>query len=164
MSRQVWLAKINLLIFIYRLAASQQQTITPMELPSVTERSLKKAIEFCANYSKEFFNLECCALIGLKGSSQYHAQIVANRSPQPMEYFIIDPLDYLEFVSKYTPLFIFHSHPHTESSFSEVDKAGSEGACIPFIMFSVQDNKFALYVPENHELDVNTLNKVKGLI
>ena len=104
------------------------------------------------------------ALIGLKGSSQYHAQIVANRSPQPMEYFIIDPLDYLEFVSKYTPLFIFHSHPHTESSFSEVDKAGSEGACIPFIMFSVQDNKFALYVPENHELDVNTLNKVKGLI
>lgn len=135
-----------------------------MELPSVTERSLKKAIEFCANYSKEFFNLECCALIGLKGKSQYHAQIVANRSPQPMEFFTIDPIDYLNFIEKNKILFIFHSHPHTESLFSELDKNNSEAICISFLMYSVQDNKFALYVPENHELDVNTLNKVKGLI
>lgn len=135
-----------------------------MELPSATERSLKKAFEFCANYSKNYFNTECCALIGLKGKSQYHVQIVANRSPQPMEFFIIDPVDYLNFISKYTPLFLFHSHPHTESSFSEMDKASSESSCLPFLMYSVQDDKFALYIPENHELDVNILTKAKGLI
>jgi proteasome lid subunit RPN8/RPN11 len=89
---------------------------------------------------------------------------VANRSPEPMSFFVIDPVDYLTFASKYSPLFLFHSHPHTESSFSEMDKASSESSCLPFLMYSVQDDKFALYVPENHDLDVNTLNKVKGLI
>jgi proteasome lid subunit RPN8/RPN11 len=135
-----------------------------MELPSATERSLKKAFEFCANYSKNYFNTECCALIGLKGKSQYYVQIVANRSPEPMSFFTIDPVDYLNFASQYKVLFIFHSHPHTESSFSDLDKENSEAVCVPFLMYSVQDNKFALYIPENHELDVNTLTKAKGLI
>lgn len=135
-----------------------------MDLPSVTDRSLNKILNFCKNYSREYFNVECCILIGINEKSKYCAQVVANRSPQPMEFFIIDPLDYLNFELNHKVLFIFHSHPHTESSFSEIDKSNCEAICIPFLMYSVQDDKFSLYVPQTSEVDVNILNKAKGLI
>lgn len=127
-------------------------------------KNLKECLQFCQDYSKEYFNTENCAFIGENDKKKYVVKIADNRSPQPMDFFMVDPLDYLEFSSQNKVLFIFHSHPHTSAEFSQKDKDCCEAVCIPFLIYSLQEDKFSLYVPENHEVDVNILNKVKGLI
>lgn len=134
-----------------------------MEQVSKTESDLSKIFKFLKEYSKKYFNTECCGFIGMK-NNEFAAQMVPNRSPDPFVFFYIDPMDFMRFSEQYDIIAIFHSHTNTDAIFSEWDKEASEAACIPYLVYSVQENKFAFYVPENHEIDVNILDKVKGLI
>lgn len=134
-----------------------------MELHIKVESDFKDILKFLKDHSDRYFNIECCAFVGLR-NGVYISQILANRSPEPNSFFCVDPLDFLKFKSENELLFIFHSHPHTSADFSEMDKSNAEACCLLSLVYSVVDNKFALYEPQNHEIDVNILNKVKGYL
>lgn len=145
------------------MEASQQQTSINMDNLSVRDKSLKKVLEFLKEYSSKYFNVECCAFVG-KNENQYVAEFVTNRSPYPNSFFCIDPVDFLKFKNQNNIICLFHSHPSSDETFSEQDIDNSEATCLPFLVYSLPANKFSLYEPKTSESDVNTLNKVKGLI
>jgi proteasome lid subunit RPN8/RPN11 len=134
-----------------------------MELHTKVENNFENILQFLKDHSDRYFNIECCAFVGLKDEN-FIIQILANRSPEPNSFFCVDPLDFLKFKSENELLFIFHSHPNTSAEFSEMDKANAEACCLLSLVYSVVDNKFALYEPQSHEIDVNILNKVKGYL
>jgi proteasome lid subunit RPN8/RPN11 len=134
-----------------------------MDNPIVKNKSFKKILESIRNHCDRYFTLECCGFIGKKGAI-YVVQFVSNRSPNPKDFFCVDPLDYLKFQREYEFISLIHSHPNSDESFSETDIANSEATCLPSIVYSLQTKKFAIYEPKEHEVDVNTLNKVKGFL
>ena len=134
-----------------------------MELPTKTANNFSDILTFLKEYSDRYFNIECCGFIGLKDDS-FVAEILSNRSPEPHSFFCVDPLDFLRFKSENELLFLFHSHPNSDAEFSDLDKANAEACCLVSIIYSVLSQKFAIYEPQEHEVDVNILNKVKGLL
>lgn len=134
-----------------------------MDNPIVKNKSFKKVLESIREHCDRYFSLECCGFIGKK-DKDYIVQFVSNRSPKPKEFFCVDPLDYLKFKNEHEFISLFHSHPDGDESFSDMDIANSEATCLPSIVYSLQTKKFAIYEPKEHEVDVNTLNKVKGFL
>lgn len=127
------------------------------------EDDLDKVFKFFKKHCDTYFNTECCGFLGIK-NNQFIGEITANRSPNPNLFFYIDPMDFIKFSTENELIAIFHSHTNTDAVFSDWDKEASEAACVPYLVYSVQQNKFAFYIPENHEIDVNILDKVKGLL
>lgn len=134
-----------------------------MDNPIVKNKSFKKVLEFIREHCDRYFSLECCGFVG-KNGKDYVVQFVNNRSPNPKQFFCVDPLDYLRFKNENEFVSLIHSHPDGDESFSEMDQANSEATCLPSIIYSLQTKKFAIYEPKEHEVDVNTLNKVKGFL
>jgi len=134
-----------------------------MELPTKIAADFQEILFFLKDYSNKHCTIECCAFIGRK-DGQFVAQVLANRSPDPNSFFCVDPLDYLKFKNDKEFLFIFHSHPSSDEEFSELDMANADACCLASLVYSVLTDKFAIYEPQNHEIDVNILNKVKGLL
>lgn len=134
-----------------------------MELPTKNANNFSDILTFLKEYSDRYFNIECCGFIGLKDGN-FVAEILPNRSPEPNSFFCVDPLDFLRFKSENELLFLFHSHPNSDTEFSDLDMANADACCIASIVYSVITQKFAIYEPQNHEVDVNILNKVKGLL
>lgn len=134
-----------------------------MDNPSVKSKSLKKIFSFIQEHCERYFTMECCGFIGKK-NKEYVVQFVSNRSPKPNDFFCVDPLDYLKFKNEHEFISLIHSHPRGDESFSEMDTANSEATCLPSIIYSLVTKKFAIYEPKEHEVDVNTLNKVKGFL
>lgn len=145
------------------MGAFQPQTIINMDNPIVKNKSFKKVLESVREHCDRYFSLECCGFVG-KNGKDYIVQFVNNRSPKPKEFFCVDPLDYLKFKNENEFISLIHSHPDGDESFSEMDIANSEATCLPSIIYSLQTKKFAIYEPKEHEVDVNTLNKVKGFL
>lgn len=134
-----------------------------MDNPIVKNKSFKKILESVREHCDRYFSLECCGFVG-KNGKDYVVQFVNNRSPNPKQFFCVDPLDYLKFKNENEFIALIHSHPDGDESFSEMDQANSEATCLPSIIYSLQTKKFAIYEPKEHEVDVNTLNKVKGFL
>lgn len=141
----------------------QQQTIINMDHPILKDKNFKKLLEHISEHCDRYFSLECCGFVGKKGKD-YIVQFVSNRSPNPKEFFCVDPLDYLKFKNEYEFIALLHSHIVGDESFSKMDVANAEATCLPSIVYSLSTKKFAIYEPKNHEVDVNTLNKVKGYL
>lgn len=129
----------------------------------VKDKSFKKILEHVKSYCERYFTVECCGFIGKKNKT-YIVQFVPNRSPNPNHFFCVDPLDYLKFKNEYEFISLIHSHIQEDETFSKMDIANSEATCLPSIVYSLATKKFAIYEPKNHEVDVNTLNKVKGYL
>jgi proteasome lid subunit RPN8/RPN11 len=134
-----------------------------MELPTKVANNFKDILQFLKDHSDRYFNIECCGFVGIK-NGDFVAEILPNRSPEPNSFFCVDPLDFLRFKSENELLFLFHSHPNSDTEFSDLDKANADACCILSIVYSVLTQKFAIYEPQEHEVDVNILNKVKGLL
>lgn len=134
-----------------------------MEQAIEVENNLLDIFKFFKEYSKTYFNTECCGFLGKK-NDQFVAKMVNNRSPEPNLYFCVDPVDFIKFCEDNEIIAIFHSHIDGDASFSEEDKNASECTCIPYLLYSLKENKFAFYVPENNEVDVKILDKVKGFL
>ena len=134
-----------------------------MELPTKIANNFKDILYFLKDHSNKYCTIECCSFIGIK-DGKFVAQILANRSPDPNSFFCVDPLDFLRFKSENELLFIFHSHPSSNEEFSELDMANADACCLVSLIYSLLTDKFAIYEPQNHEIDVNILNKVKGLL
>jgi len=134
-----------------------------MDNPILKNKSFKKLLESIREHCDRYFSLECCGFIGKK-DKDYVAQFVSNRSPNPKDFFCVDPLDYLKFKNEHEFIALLHSHIVGDESFSTMDVANAKATCLPSIVYSLNTKKFAIYEPNNHEVDVNTLKKVKGYL
>lgn len=130
---------------------------------SKIDPDLSKILDFIKDFCQTFKTIECCGFLGHK-DGEYFVDFVDNRSPHPNDFFYIDPLEYLNFRSKCDLVAIVHSHLNPDEQFSELDIASAEACCSCFLLYCVPLDKFLFYTPKNIEIDVNILNKVKGLL
>lgn len=127
----------------------------------MVEGSLKDCYKFLREESISNRAREICGLLGYNGR-RYVAQLLPNRSPKPNEYFIINPLDFLLFKRKYTVLAVFHSHLSEDCSATEFDKAHAKNCCLPFLIYSIPEKKFGVFVPSNSEVNEKFLKKMEA--
>lgn len=122
--------------------------------------NLKSCLDFFKNESLSCPNREIVGLWGIKNEEPI-AKIVKNRAPDPQNYFAVDPLELLQFQKDHEFLAVFHSHIYGDSQFSEWDKVTSDNCLLPFIVYSLCEDKFNLYVPPDCEVSSVNLSKVK---
>lgn len=131
-----------------------------MDKHSLKSKAFNEVLDFLKEYCSRYFNIECCALIG-KQKNYFVAEIMPNRSPQPNDFFCVDPIDFLRFKNENELLCLFHSHPSTDEEFSELDVANSDALCVPSMIYSLKTDNFAFYEPKECEVDVKILKKIK---
>ena len=125
---------------------------------------LSEFIAFLKNEAETCLLAEICAMVGLDEQNKIIYQQMQNRSKNPDGYFMIDPYDYLNFIKKYKPLAVFHSHLVGDESPSEFDEKTSENCCFPFVIYSVCSEKFCIYEPHYKDYDVNIIQRLKESI
>lgn len=116
-----------------------------------------------SEWSKTFFSQEVCGFVGIK-NKEYVSFLCNNKSREPEKNFTIDPVDYIVFVDEYDPICIFHSHVLGDEEFSKHDIMMSENSCLPFLVYSLNTNKFNLHIPIQSKVCKKTLAKIKKLI
>lgn len=104
---------------------------------------------------------EVCGLLGQTKDGKFIYKRMQNRSKDPASYFIVDPYDYLKFIKDYFAVAIFHSHIAGDEKASEFDEKTSENCCLPFIIYSINTEKFFIYEPQYKDYDVNHINRLK---
>ncbi len=126
--------------------------------------NLKDLIRFLQKESESSLMAELCSMIGLDKNNKIVYTQMQNRSKDPETYFMIDPYDYLAFINKYSCLCVFHSHLIGDEKPSEFDEKTSENCCYPFLIYSINTEKFYIYEPEYKDYDVNIIQRLKELI
>lgn len=122
---------------------------------------MKNALQFFKKESLSNRAVEICGFLGEKdGKLSY--KIVQNKHSDPANYFAIDPLDFLLFKRLFKMIAIFHSHLLGDSSASEFDKVNSENTTLPFLIFSIPENAFSVYVPPNCEVEKKIIEKLES--
>lgn len=123
---------------------------------------IKNSLQQIVDESESNSFIEVCGFLGLdREGGGYIVQNEQNISDDPSKHFIINPLNYLLFKERYDLLAIYHSHIDTNAEPSEFDVKMSNNCCIPFLIYSTETKKFALYEPQNLEIDVNIYNRFK---
>ena len=125
--------------------------------------NLKNCFEFFKRQAMSSPSMEVVGFLGLKDEKPV-AKMVKNRSPDPKNYFAVDPLETLNFKSEHDFLAIFHSHIYGDSQFSEWDKITSDNCMLPFLVYSLGEEKFNLYIPEACEVSSVNLERLKDLL
>lgn len=121
---------------------------------------LEKISEWSSSHN--FF--EVCGFVGLDKNNDYKAIFCENRAENPKNSFLIDPLEYLNFINEYEQVFIFHSHILGNEEPSEKDVMMSENSCFPFLIYSLNTKKFFVYEPKKSKTNALILNKFKSNI
>ncbi len=122
--------------------------------------NLKSCLDFFKNESLACPNREIVGLWGIK-DGEFITKIVKNRAPDPQNYFAVDPLELLQFQKDCEFLAVFHSHIYGDSQFSDWDKVTSDNCLLPFIVYSLCEDKFNLYVPPDCEVSSVNLERIK---
>jgi proteasome lid subunit RPN8/RPN11 len=121
--------------------------------------------DFIQNKSRKHKSMEICGFIGYSvHEKKYIVQVEKNISPDPQNFFSINPVRYLYFKQDFSIVAIFHSHIVGDEMPSEFDIKMSENCCIPFMIFSINSNKFHFYEPQNKEYDVKVVSRFKEKI
>lgn len=116
-----------------------------LQLKRIDIQIKKNFCYYIARLAKHF-NYEICGLI-----CQNNIFFLKNKSADPKNYFIVDNLKYLEIFKKKSIDICFHSHPVSSATPSQADVEYSDNAGIPFLIYSVLENNFCLYLPEKQE-------------
>lgn len=146
------------------LAASLEQINLNMSNKEIAFTSLKDLLSFLKEESECSLLAELCSMIGIDKNNKLIYKQMQNRSKDPESYFMIDPYDYLAFINKYSCLCVFHSHLIGDEKHSDFDQKTSENCCYPFLIYSVNTEKFHIYEPEYKDYDVNIIQRLKELI
>lgn len=125
-----------------------------------TTKKERDILSVVANWCESKIYTENCGLIGKKDDC-YHAILTENKSSEPEQTFLIDPLEYLFFIEEYEPIAVFHSHISGNEEPSEKDIVMSENSCLPFFIYSLNTKNFHFYIPKKTKVDVNILDKFK---
>jgi proteasome lid subunit RPN8/RPN11 len=128
----------------------------------IKSTSITDIQDFIINNSYLNMSIEICGLLGFdKETQQYIAKIEKNQSPDPKNYFLMDPINYLNFKNRYSLIALFHSHIICDEKPSEFDIKMSEAACLPFIIYSINSKNFSIYEPINKDYEQDLLGKIK---
>tara|TARA_Y100000310_G_C20601344_1_gene773215 strand:- start:246 stop:974 length:729 start_codon:yes stop_codon:yes gene_type:complete len=103
------------------------------------------------DHAEEFPQEEVCGFIILNDDLTVAIERGLNENPNPRDCFSISPAKFLNYTLNKTILGVYHSHPHTGERPSRHDKAMSEEAGLPYLIYSLKTKKFNLYYPESYE-------------
>jgi proteasome lid subunit RPN8/RPN11 len=124
-------------------------------------KNIKTALKAIACWSKVNQGIEICGFIGFDTNQQkYVCKLEKNCSSEPTHFFAIDALNYLIFKNKYSMISVFHSHILGDENPSEFDIKMSENCCIPFLVYSLNTDKFKIYEPRSSECDSQQLQEL----
>jgi len=104
-------------------------------------------------------NDETCGFICHDGEFKYIP--VKNRSPYPDQFFYISAIDFLRIKEENNLIAIFHNHCDGTESASRFDKTMSQNACYPMVIYSNLLDKFNIFVPDELDSDVKTIEDLK---
>lgn len=128
-------------------------------------KNSKEALSEIKNHCVVNPSVEICGFLGYDNNKRkYIVQLEKNCSPDPRNFFAVDPLRYLLFKQKYTLAAVYHSHIIGDEKPSEFDIKMSENCCIPFLVYGLNTDKFEIYQPKNIECDVKILKRIKSNI
>ena len=105
---------------------------------------------------------EICGFIGQKDGKLLYKK-TTNHNPEPQKFFSISPLDQLSFRRENVLVAVFHSHLNCDCLATEFDKVNSENLALPFVIYSIPQNKFSIFVPPNSEISGEILKELEGL-
>jgi len=126
-----------------------------------TTKKESEILKIISGWCESRLTFETCGFIGQK-DNLYTAMICENKSSDPVNFFSIDPLEYLFFMEEYNPVALFHSHIQGDENPSEQDIMMSENSCLPFFIYSLNTKKFHFYTPKKVKVDVDILDKFKS--
>jgi len=75
----------------------------------------------------------------------------------------IDPQEYIKVYNLGKVCGVYHSHPNSDSSFSEADLEYSEEFALPIYVYGLKDKKIAEYIPTSYEIELEGLPFIWGL-
>ena len=125
-----------------------------------TTNNIKSCLDFFKQESLACPNKEIVGLLGIQDGKPI-AKIAKNRAPDPQNFFAVDPLELLMFKLEYEFLAIFHSHIYGDSQFSVFDRKTADNCCLPFIVYSLGEDKFNLYTPPLCDVSSVNLDRIK---
>jgi proteasome lid subunit RPN8/RPN11 len=125
--------------------------------------TIEEATEKLKEYCLEMSAIESCGFIGYNPSEKLYVMAGCdNRSDKPDESFLINPYDHIDFIKNNKVIAVFHSHIKTEDP-SEQDRLACRSACLPFLIYGIKSNDFALLAPKSVEKKHIYLKGVKEL-
>tara|TARA_Y100000034_G_C6900973_1_gene416716 strand:+ start:2682 stop:3407 length:726 start_codon:yes stop_codon:yes gene_type:complete len=95
---------------------------------------------------------ECCGLIALNTFQELQVIPCENAHFDKENFFEISPKSYLDKSKNLQVCSIYHSHIISSSTPSEYDKICSENWCLPFYIYSLEDQSFYLHFPQNYKI------------
>lgn len=132
---------------------------------NIKTKSINEIKDFIMNHSAKNFHNEICGFIGYdEQSEEFVASVEKNESNDPRSFFVISPINYLQFKNQYSMLSVFHSHVVGDEQPSDFDIKISESCCLSFTIFSINSKKFHIYEPKNKDYDVKILQRIKDKI
>ena len=102
---------------------------------------------------------EICGFVVLKDNQEKVIQC-KNKASEKDKLFLIGAKDFLNIKRKNEILAVFHSHIMGTAEPSEFDLKMSEALCYPFIIYSIQQNKFNSHVPQFSETTKEKIEKI----
>ena len=79
-------------------------------------------------------------------------------------FFLINPIDFLERKLSGELIAIFHSHIDSDEKPSGLDKKNSKNCLFPFLIYSLETEKFSLFCESYFETDEKCVNDLKGIL
>jgi proteasome lid subunit RPN8/RPN11 len=123
----------------------------------------EEALNQIKKWSRERKSLEICGFLGFK-DGQYVSLLCDNISEQPSRYFAIDPVEYLNFKYQNEIICVFHSHINGDEEPSEFDVSMSENCCLPFMIYSLNTDRFCLYKPKSSDAEEELVKEIQKII
>lgn len=122
------------------------------------KQAINKIIQICE--SNTF--VEVCGFLGYRNdSNDFLVEEQENISEDPENYFLINPVNYLLFKDKVDEVIVFHSHINGDEKPSEFDVKVADNCCEPFLIYSLVSKKIHIYTPQNSEVDVSIIQRLK---
>jgi len=95
------------------------------------------------SHYKKTFPKECCGFIVEDKSNNICCLALENQSEEN-DYFIIDPVDYLNIKNSFNIKYLYHTHQN-ENNFSKLDLKCAENLMIDLILYTLDSNIFKIY-------------------
>lgn len=116
----------------------------------------EKIISECSkNISREI-----CGFV-IKTDNGFDVKPMDNKATQPEKEFYIPAQDFLYVKRNYEVVAIYHSHIIGDDQPSDYDLKTSDLICYPFVIFSIKNNTVHVHTPEELDVDIKIVNKLK---
>lgn len=106
---------------------------------------------------------EICHFI-CKNDSDFYVVEAKNRSGQPRSLFFIPAIDFLNVKTNHELVAVFHNHIKGPAATSKWDRTTSDNICYPLVIYSNTQKKFGFYVPQQCDVDVKDIDRLKEIL